>query len=107
MVLQAAILENTTHNNIGINEQTEFHHVMKKMVPNHNGTPLEPMAAGDVVILNLSYTFNGDYNDSTSRDNQVNHAIEHTVEQFDDLSVVVFVQDNETQMVHQSAQTAH
>ena len=107
MVLQTAILENTTHNNVGINEQTEFHHVMKKMVPNHNGTPLEPMAAGDVVILSLSYTFNGEYNDSTSRDNQVNHAIEHTVEQFDDLSVVVFVQDNETQMVHQSAWTTH
>ncbi|MBL90540.1 MAG: hypothetical protein CMH56_01835 [Myxococcales bacterium] len=107
MVLQAAIIENTTHNNIGINEQTEFHHVMKKMVPDHNGTPLEPMVAGDVVTLNLSYTFNGEYNGETTRNDQVNHAVEHTVEQFDDLSVVVFVQDNETQMVHQSAWDAY
>ena len=91
MVLQAAILENTTFNNTGINEQTEFHYVMKKMVPDHLGTDLPPMVAGDSQTINLSYTFQGNYNPDTSRNAMVNHAIEHTVEEFDDLSVVVFV----------------
>ena len=44
---------------------------MKKMVPDHNGTPLEPMVAGDVVT-NLSYTFNGEYDGETTRNDQVN-----------------------------------
>ena len=37
--------------------------------------------------------------------NQVNDAIEHTVEEFEDLHVVVFVQDTATLEVHQSAWT--
>jgi hypothetical protein len=102
LVLQTAILEKTTFNNVGINEQTEFHHVMKKMVPNHFGTPLEPFIAGEAIELSLSYTFNGEYNGETAHNDQVSHAIEHTVEEFDDLEVVVFVQDNATKMVHQS-----
>jgi hypothetical protein len=102
MVLQAAILENKTLNNTGINGQTEFHYVMKKMVPNHLGTNIPAMVAGETQTVSLSYTFNGEYNGETTRNNMVSHGTEHTVEGFDDLSVVVFVQDNADQMVHQS-----
>ena len=101
--LMVAIIENTTFNNVGTNGLTEFHHVMKKMVPDDIGTPLEPLTRGEGIDMELSYTFQGDYNDSTSISAPVNHDIEHTVEEFDDLSVVVFVQDTESWEVLQSA----
>jgi len=100
--LHIAIIENLTVNNVGSNGQTEFHYVMKKMLPNNQGTPLAPMVAGDIYSESFSYTFEGDYNGATSRQNMVNHSIEHTVEEFDDLAVVVFVQDTQTTMIHQS-----
>ena len=105
LVLHAAIIEETTVNNIGSNGQTEFHYVMKKMVPNQDGTPLAPLKRLEPVTLSLSYTFNGDYKADSSMNNQVDDSIEHTVEDFDDLQVVVFVQDSATLEVHQSAWT--
>tara|TARA_Y100001934_G_scaffold72807_1_gene90504 strand:- start:273 stop:1043 length:771 start_codon:yes stop_codon:yes gene_type:complete len=103
LVLHVAILEGVTVNNVGTNGQTEFHHVMKKMLPNADGRPLPPLVTGDRMGRNYSYTFQGDYNPDTSRQNMVNHATEHTVEDFDDLEVLVWVQDRVTKQVHQSA----
>ena len=103
LVLHAAIIEGITYNNVGSNGQTEFHHVMKKMVPDDDGTALDPLVDGQAVQLNMTYTFQGDYVTGTGPSNLVDHATEHTVEEFKDLSVVVFVQDIETWQVHQSA----
>ena len=105
LVLHAAIIEETTTNNVGSNGQTEFQYVMKKMVPNPGGTPLAPLTRLEPVSLSFSYTFNGDYKEGSSMNNQVNDAVEHTVEEFEDLQVVVFVQDPITLEVHQSAWT--
>lgn len=101
--LHVAIIEGTTYENIGSNGQTEFHHVMKKMLPDHLGRPLDPLVRGEVVSITDTYTFQGDYDDDTSISNAVNHEEAHTVEEFEDLSVVVFVQDEGTRQVHQSA----
>ena len=103
LVLHAAIIEGVTTGNIGSNGQTEFHHVMKKMVPDEDGTPLAPLRRGEPVSLSLSYTFQGDYSSETGYGDPVQHAREHTVEEFEDLSVVVWVQDDESWQVHQSA----
>ncbi|MEE2828536.1 MAG: hypothetical protein VX498_05070 [Myxococcota bacterium] len=103
LVLHVAIIEGVTYNNVGTNGQTEFHHVMKKMVPDDEGTGIDPLVAGEDVSFSGSYTFQGDYVSGTGVGNLVNHSIEHTVEEFDDLSVVVFVQDRESWAVHQSA----
>ena len=106
LLLHAAIIEGVTYNNLGINDQTEFHHVVKKMVPDDEGTELDPLAPGDVLDFNLSWTFQGDYVTETGPSNLVDHDSEHTVEEFEDLSVVVWVQDDVSWQVHQSAASA-
>jgi len=103
LALYVAIIEGTTFENVGSNGQTEFHHVMKKMLPDQHGHSLDPLVRGEVVTVSDSYTFQGDYDDDTSISNAVDHDEAHTVEEFDDLSVVVFVQDEESRQVHQSA----
>jgi hypothetical protein len=100
-----AIVENVTYNNIGSNGQTEFHYVFKKMLPDHLGIPIGALMTGQTISESRSYTFQGEYTSATGIRNPVNHNVEHTVEEFQDLSVVVFVQDVETWQVHQSEWT--
>ena len=108
LLMHAAIIEGVTYNNLGINDQTEFHHVVKKMVPDDKGTELDPLERGDILEFNLSWTFQGNYVTGTGPSNLVDHSSEHTVEEFEDLSVVVWVQDNDSWQVHQSAaSTSH
>ena len=103
LVLHAAIIEGVTTGNVGTNGQTEFHHVMKKMVPDDKGTPIEPLVRGETITLDLSYSFQGDYNPETGFDHLVDHAVEHTVEEFEDLSVIVWVQETGSWQLHQSS----
>ena len=105
LVLHVAIVEGVTYNNVGSNGQTEFHQVMKKMVPDENGTPISGLIRKEEQTFSMNYTFNGEYKPGTNMNNQVDHAIEHTVEEFEDLHVIVFVQDRDTLEVHQSAWT--
>ena len=105
LVLHAVIIENITTLNVGSNGQAEFHQVMKKMVPDGSGTPMESLDRGDEGTLSLSYTFNGAYDPDTSRSEMVDHVTAHTVEEFEDLEVVVWLQDSESWEVLQSAWT--
>jgi hypothetical protein len=79
-----AIVEKTTYNNVGTNGETEFHNVLMKMIPGPEGTPLgleEGVAVNITEAASLEDTF---------------------IEEFDDLQVVVWIQDNETKYVLQS-----
>jgi hypothetical protein len=106
LVVHVVINEKKTTANVGSNGLTEFHHVMKKMLPNKLGSALGRMNAGDIVEDTYTYTFQGDYDPDTGTPaagkHYVNHSMAHTVEEFDDLEVVIFVQDNTTQEVLQS-----
>jgi hypothetical protein len=102
LVLHVAIIEDVTYLNIGTNGQTEFHHVMKKMVPDQNGQSIAPLVRAEPVSFDQSWTFQGDYDDSTGITNMVDHASAHTVEDFAGLSVIAFVQDSQTLQIHQS-----
>ncbi len=101
--LHMAIVENETYQNIGTNGEIEFQFVMKKMVPNTNGTSVGPFIVGTPVTVSNSYTFNGSYTLPPDANSPANLNVEHTVEEFDDLSVVVWVQDRITKAVFQSA----
>jgi hypothetical protein len=100
-VLHVAIVEKKTTKNIKTNGETEFLYVMKKMLPNDNGTTLGAIANGATDSKNLSFTFAGDYR--LPADGQaasyINDATEHSVEEFNDLTVVAWVQDNATKEV--------
>jgi thiol-disulfide isomerase/thioredoxin len=105
MVLHVGIAEGTTYNNVGTNGQTEFHHVMKKMAPNNLGEALGELVRGEPMIIDGSYTFQGEYAEDADYANQVDHDTEHTVEEFEDLGVVVWIQNKKTWEVFQSAWT--
>ncbi len=101
--LFVAIVEKKTTGNVGTNGETEFHWVMKKMMPDANGTTLANFTNGTNVNKTLSYTFNGNYRLPADATNPIDNATEHSVEEFSDLIAVVWVQDITTKEVLQSA----
>ncbi len=87
--LYAVLYEKTTTGNIASNGETSFKHVMMKMVPNANGTPLslatnQPVSG--TISAGLSSTF---------------------IEDFNDLEVVVFLQNEATKEIMQSARATN
>jgi hypothetical protein len=95
--VRVAILEGTTFDNVKTNGETEFEHVMKKMLPNETGSNVPTVAIGAWDSLSLSYTFPGSYRlpaDGTSA-NRINTATEHSVEEFTDLYVIAWVQGSD------------
>ncbi|MBT7040359.1 MAG: T9SS type A sorting domain-containing protein [Bacteroidetes bacterium] len=98
-----AILENETFQNVKSNGETNFTQVMKKMIPNENGISQNALVSGTPVNIKRSYTFKGNYRLPNSATDQINHLTENSVEEFTDLTVLVWVQDATTKEVYQSA----
>lgn len=90
--LYVAIFEYLTTNNIESNGETEFFHVMKKMLPDASGTVMPALAVGQTFNYTESYTFNGNYRLPNNAQDPINNAIEHSVEEFDDLGVATWIQ---------------
>jgi hypothetical protein len=103
----AAVVEKQTVKNVGGNGEKEFLYVMKKFLTSTSGNSLNNFVAGTPQSFDLSYTFNGNYrlpaNGLTA--NIINHAIEHSVEDFGDLMVVCWIQDMSTGEVLQAFKT--
>ncbi len=104
----AAIIENKTFNNVSTNGETEFMHVMKKFITSPNGDELGTMTVGTPIEVPLTYTFNGNYRLPANAYSPIDHATEHSVEEFHDLRIVYWVQDIVTGEVWQAgtAETA-
>lgn len=77
--------EKLTTGNVGTNGETSFHHIMMKMVPNAQGTTI---SLDGCEVRHFDFTQN-----MTSTN----------VEEMDDLEVVVFLQNNDTKEVYNSA----
>jgi hypothetical protein len=75
VVLHIAIIENTTTGNVGANGETEFYATLMKMLPDANGTELV-LERDQMQYLTFDYDMSQTY-----------------VEEMEDLSVVVFLQD--------------
>lgn len=69
-----SVCEKTTHNNVGNNGETSFHHVMMKMLPNAQGTTLS-LKAGELHSLDFEQNMGNTH-----------------VEEMDDLEVAVWIQ---------------
>ncbi len=105
--LYVAVLEGTTSMNIKNNGETQFFHVMKKMLPTEAGTTLSALAPGIWDTLTFNYTFKGDYRLPPTGEaiNWINHNIEHSVEEFSDLYVIAWIQGSD-KVVYQAANLA-
>jgi hypothetical protein len=83
---QVVVIENQTTGNVASNGETSFNQVMMNMHPNENGTAVSALNANTPININMNIPM-GTTN----------------VEQMSDLKVVIFVQDNTTKEVLQSA----
>jgi len=100
--LFAAIVEKKTYKNTASNGEVEFHFVMKKFITNVNGDVIDKLEANTPITRNLSYTFNGNYRLPANAGSPINHATEHSVEDFNGLMVVYWLQNIETKEVYQA-----
>ena len=92
LVAHHAINEKLTFLNVETNGETQFEHVMKKMMPNAGGQMLSAVAANDTVMLSNSHDFVGDYRLSNDATDPINHSSEHSIEEFSDLEIVFWIQ---------------
>lgn len=102
--LFAAIKETQTTQNVKTNGETVFYDVFKKFMTPSTGQVVTNLNAGTTQTFNLSYTFNGTYILPPNATQPVNHATNHTVENFNNLRVVVWLQDMTSKQVLQSTQ---
>ena len=100
--LFAAIVEKITYNNVASNGETEFHYVMKKFLTNVNGDPIAKLEANTPITCNYSYTFNGNYRLPANAGSPINHSTENSVENFNHLMVVYWLQNTATKEVYQA-----
>ncbi len=101
-VLHVAIFEKKTTQNAKTSGETSFYNVMKKMVPNANGTFIGGLNKANASNYNYIYEFKGNYRLPANATNPINHSTEHSVEEFSDLAVVVWIQDHDTKQILQS-----
>ncbi len=93
--------------NVGTNGETEFFHVLKKLMPSSSGESLSSLTSGATVTKQLSYTFNGNYILPPNAQSPVNLSNSHTVEDFTNLGVVLWIQDVSTKEVLQSVDATY
>ncbi len=106
VTLYVAVYEKKTINNIKTSGDTEFYHVMKKMLPNANGTQISSLTSGVQHHENFCFTFVGSYILPPNANSPVNLNTNHTIEEFSDLGVVAWLQNNTTKEVLQAAEAA-
>jgi len=105
--LFAAIYSIRDTANVKSNGETEFFHVVKKLMPSSSGESLGALTSGSTVTKQLSYTFNGTYVLPPSAQSPVNLSTNHTVEDFSNLGVILWIQDASTKEVLQSVEATY
>ena len=101
--LNIAVVEKVTHKNVGNNGETEFHQIMKKFIPDTNGIEFGDLTAGITYSTVQEWEFKGDYRLPNNASSPINHLLEHSVENFDNLTIVAWIQNSKTKIVTQAA----
>lgn len=107
--LMIPIVEEVAYNNVKSNGETEFHNVFKKMMPGPYGEIIiGEISAGQVFELDTTYVFQGSYRLPADADDEIDHATEHSVEDFDNLHVIMFMQSlGSDKAIYQAAVGEH
>lgn len=100
--IYVAVVEKVTKKNIKNNGETEFHYVMKKMLPDANGVLVNSIKKGVAIDINQNFTFPGSYRLPPDSKSPINLTTEHSVEEFEDLTVVIWLQNPTNKEVYQS-----
>lgn len=101
--LYGVIIEKNTYNNTATNGETEFEHVCRKIMPSTAGMVLTGgLTKGTDVVKTLTYTFSGPYVLPVNGKSPINLATQNSIEDWNNLAVVIFVQDGVTKEVMQS-----
>ena len=74
--------------------------MMKKMLPSAGEFIVGDLPKDTIVNRTGTYTFNGDYRLPSNSSDEIDHASEHSVENFENLVVVVYVQNIDRSMVN-------
>ncbi len=92
--MMIAIKELTTTKNVKSNDETEFDNVVKKLWNGTAGVDLAGKVAGTTYDFDYTYEFKGDYKLPTDGQaaNNINHDIQHSVEDFENLAASVFIE---------------
>ncbi|MBT3648378.1 MAG: T9SS type A sorting domain-containing protein [Flavobacteriales bacterium] len=98
------IIEKLTTANRKTNGEVEFHNVFKKMLPEAMGELIiATFDSGDVIDYDTTYVFQGDYRLPPNANSPIDNSTEHSVEEFDDLHVIMWMQSLVNKEVYQSA----
>lgn len=100
--LYLAVVEKVTKKNATTNGETEFYYVMKKMLPNANGIAVGTLTKGKSFDFNQNFTFPGNYRLPVNTADSIKIYSEHSVEEFKNLTVVMWLQNDQTKEVYQS-----
>ncbi|MBL7829507.1 MAG: choice-of-anchor J domain-containing protein [Saprospiraceae bacterium] len=96
-----AIAEKLTSKNKTTNGETEFHHVVKKLYPDFGGTNVTGILANEPQAFEFTYTFPGKYRLPATGQaaNVIDLSTEHSVEEFDDLEAIMWVENGRDQFI--------
>lgn len=103
--LHVALCEKLTTKNVKTNGETEFPHVLKKMIPDATGTLVGEIPAGGSKSFNFTWTAPGAYRlplDAQAA-NIINLATEHSIEEFNDLEVIAWLQESDRSILQSNS----
>lgn len=95
--LYVALCEKLTFNNVKSNGEVDFPHVMKKMLPDTNGLLVGALGENTTKSFNIKYSVPGTYRLPLDAQvaNRINLATEHSIEEFEDLEVIAWLQESD------------
>lgn len=104
--LHVALVEKSTVNNVKSNGETVFYNVFKKFAHGSAGFSLPAISKGQSQNVNGNIQVQGVYRlPPSGQQSLINWNTEHSIEDFNDLAIVVFLQNNTTKEVLQSVVT--
>ncbi|MDP4965913.1 MAG: T9SS type A sorting domain-containing protein [Salibacteraceae bacterium] len=107
--LMIIVTEKINYKNKKSNGETEFHHVFKKMLPTATGDFIVgALAMGDTLNYEIEYQFQGNYRLPNNSSDKIDDDTEHSVEDFENLHVIMFMQSAEpSKEIYQAANGEH